>query len=354
MKIYNDDVPQIHDSDVLSRLKEKTSHIRNKNTGNETHIEDETHVIAPLVPNENTDVVTDPKNDNRIENGIAEATDMPLIDTEKDGLHDVHVTSDLDDTLSNDEHKELLNTAKAGYSPLASQTENSHDVEHDTKHDTKHDVEHDVEHADTSIAIEHADDTLNKRNKLVMMGTVAFMVGLLIVGCIFAVQNHIHTPTKKALMTFQLKHKSKNGSSQTALKEKLEAAAKATGKPYKISTSEIGGDYISGTITYYPDDSTKTYMESSIIAPDNPLKPTEDTNANIIEYKLKTSLPTINNTITVKDPSKVTMATYKQKDDSYNTILMYNGKPFGYVTTDKDNNMVNNVTTYYIKNVQKK
>ena len=338
MKIYNDDVPQIHDSDVLSRLKEKMSHIRNKNTGNETHIEDETHVIAPLVPNENTDVVTDPKNDNRIENGIAEATDMPLIDTEKDGLHDVHVTSDLDDTLSNDEHKELLNTAKAGYSPLASQTENSHDVEH----------------ADTSIAIEHADDTLNKRNKLVMMGTVAFMVGLLIVGCIFAFQNDIHTPTKKALMTFQLKHKSKNGSSQTALKEKLEAAAKATGKPYKISTSEIGGDYISGTITYYPDDSTKTYMESSIIAPDKPLKPTEDINANIIEYKLKTSLPTINNTITVKDPSKVTMATYKQKDDSYNTILMYNGKPFGYVTTDKDNNMVNNVTTYYIKNVQKK
>lgn len=352
MKIYNDKVSQTPDSDVLSRLKEKMLHIRNKNTSNETHIEDETHVIASLVPNENTDVVTDPKNDNRIENGIAEATDKPLIDTEKDGLH-VHVTSDLDETitLSNDERKELLNAAKAGYSSLDSrtensQTENSHDVEHDTKHD--------VEHDDTSITIEHADDTLNNRNKWVMMCTTAFMVVMLIVGCIFALQNHIHTPTKQALMTFQLKHKSKNESSQTALKEKLEAAAKATGKPYKISTSEIGGDYISGTITYYPDDSTKTYMESSIIAPEKPLKPTDDTNANIIEYKLKTSLPTINNTITVKDPSKVTMATYKQKDDSYNTILMYNGKPFGYVTTDKDNNMVNNVTTYYIKKVQNK
>ena len=32
---------------------------------------------------------------------------------------------------------------------------------------------------------------------------------------------------------------------------------------------------------------------------------------------------------------------------------MYDGKPFGYVNTDKDDNMVNNVTTYYTQKVQK-
>lgn len=87
---------------------------------------------------------------------------------------------------------------------------------------------------------------------------------------------------------------------------------------------------------------------TSITAPDKPLATTADDKTNKIEYKLKTSLPTINKTITVIDASKVTMATYKQ-NDSYNTILMYDGQPFGYVTTDKDDNMVNNVTTYYIQ-----
>ena len=191
-----------------------------------------------------------------------------------------------------------------------------------------------------------------------------FVVVALGIGYIFTSQSRTHAPTKETLVSMQSSDKSKNKKEPTkstdvkpvdpqeAVKEKLETVAKATEQPYKINTAEIGGNYISGVITYYPDDSTKTYMDYSITAPDKPLATTADDKVNKIEYKLKTSLPTINKTITVIDASKVTMATYKQ-NDSYNTILMYDGQPFGYVTTDKDDNMVNNVTTYYIQKVQK-
>lgn len=135
------------------------------------------------------------------------------------------------------------------------------------------------------------------------------------------------------------------------VKEKLSESAKVTTQPFEVKTSALGGGYTLGVITYYPEDSTKTYMDYSITAPDKPDEVVNDDKAKEIEEKLKSELPTINKTITVMDGSKVTMATYKQ-DDAYHTILMYDGNPFGFVATDKDGLMVNNVTTYYIQKVQ--
>ena len=189
-----------------------------------------------------------------------------------------------------------------------------------------------------------------------MLGLIVVVVVLGgIVGCSAfksskATTNESRVVSQKATKVISTKS---DVNQQTTVHDKLEKAAKATEQPYKISTTDLGGNYIMGVITYYPDDTTKTYMDYSVAAPSKPQAVTDDAKSQQIEYKLKTTLPTINKTITVIDASKVTMATYKQKDDTYNTILMYDGNPFGYVATDKDDNMVNNVTTYYIQKVQK-
>lgn len=136
--------------------------------------------------------------------------------------------------------------------------------------------------------------------------------------------------------------------------QKLTEQAKDTKQPFKVATKDIGGGYVFGIITYFPDDADKTYMDYSITAPENATGPTKNEKTEEIEQKLKESLPTINKSIEVDDPSKVSMLTYKQDDDSYHTVLLYEGTPFGYVLTDKDGHMTNNVTTYYIQHVKKK
>lgn len=141
--------------------------------------------------------------------------------------------------------------------------------------------------------------------------------------------------------------------SEKAVQQKLNNGAKATKQPYRITTSEIGGGYIQGVVTYYPKDSTKTYNDYSITAPKKPGSGTDDAKSRQIERKLKSSLPKVNKTINVKDKSKVTMRTYKQGDGTYNTILLYDKVPFAFVKTDKNNKMINNVTTYYIQKVAK-
>ena len=45
------------------------------------------------------------------------------------------------------------------------------------------------------------------------------------------------------------------------------------------------------------------------------------------------------------------METYKLDDGTYSTILLYDKKPFAYVTSDAELNMVNHATTYYVKDV---
>lgn len=143
----------------------------------------------------------------------------------------------------------------------------------------------------------------------------------------------------------------------TKLEEKaikqLKEGAEATKQPFNITATEIGGGYVFGNITYYPNDATKTYNDYSIISPKDAGQVSADTKVKEIEDKLRKDLPTINKTITVKDKNKVSFKTYKTNDNAYNTILLYDNTAFGFVKTDKDGAMTNNVTTYYIQNVAK-
>lgn len=221
--------------------------------------------------------------------------------------------------------------------------------------------------ADERIQLKKPDDKNSKKSGsrkkiLAVVGGVAFAL----VATTTAVGvSHMHSTTSQsqtassrtavpAKKTAASSSRSVDGSSLNAVKEKLTATAKATSQPYMVQVTALGGGYTMGVITYYPNDTTKTYMDYSITAPKTPEAVTDDKKAQDINKKLSSSLPTINKTITVIDSSKVSMNTYKQSDGSYHTILLYDNKPFGFVTTKADGSMINNVTTYYIQTVQKK
>ena len=135
--------------------------------------------------------------------------------------------------------------------------------------------------------------------------------------------------------------------------KKLTADAKATKQPFQVTAKSIGGGYILGNINYYPNDATKQYNDYSIEVPTKTTNPTQNDRVKQIEDKLKKDLPTINKTIHVIDKNKVSMKTYEIEPDIYDTILLYDNKPFGFVKTDKQNQMTNVVTTYYVQHVTK-
>lgn len=135
--------------------------------------------------------------------------------------------------------------------------------------------------------------------------------------------------------------------------KKLTSDAKATKQPFQVTAKSIGGGYILGNINYYPNDATKQYNDYSIEVPTKVTDPTQNDRVKQIEDKLKSTLPTINKTIHVIDKNKVSMKTYEIEPDIYDTILLYDNKPFGFVKTDKQNQMTNVVTTYYVQHVTK-
>lgn len=143
-----------------------------------------------------------------------------------------------------------------------------------------------------------------------------------------------------------------NTSEKDKLQEKLEDSVKSVNTPTKVATEELFGGYILGSTTYYPDDPQKLYIDFTIKAPKEKQPQADDETALKILKTLKSTLPKINDTIEVKDKSKVTMEIYKQKSE-YQTILLYDGVPFAYVSTDKDLVSTNHVTGEYISKVAK-
>ena len=135
------------------------------------------------------------------------------------------------------------------------------------------------------------------------------------------------------------------------LEEKLKEAADKTKLPYEISINDIGGGYLLGQVVYYPEDEAKTYTDYSLTTPETKVNQSEDAKVAEIQKHLSSTMPTINDTIRVKDAEKVAMETYQKEDGSFVTVLMYDGKPFAYVTTDADMSYVNHVTTYYVSDV---
>lgn len=143
-----------------------------------------------------------------------------------------------------------------------------------------------------------------------------------------------------------------NTSEKDKLQNKLEDSVKSINTPTKVATEELFGGYILGSTTYYPDDPQKLYIDFTIKAPKEKQPQADDETALKILKTLKSTLPKINDTIEVKDKSKVTMEIYKQKSE-YQTILLYDGIPFAYVSTDKDLVSTNHVTGEYISKVAK-
>ena len=121
--------------------------------------------------------------------------------------------------------------------------------------------------------------------------------------------------------------------------------------PNERISQELAGGYTFTQTKYYPLDSKKSYSDFTLTKSDS--SDTIDTSdeAKAIENKLKEKLPVIDETITVKDGSKVTFETYK-KGSVFYTILLYDNVPFGYVSTD-DGVTTSYVTSYYVKNVMK-
>lgn len=141
-------------------------------------------------------------------------------------------------------------------------------------------------------------------------------------------------------------------SEKEKLQSKLEDSVKSINTPTKVATEDLFGGYILGSTTYYPDDPQKLYIDFTIKAPKEKQPQANDETALKILKTLKSTLPKINETIEVKDKSKVTMEIYKQKSE-YQTILLYDGKPFAYVSTDKDLVSTNHVTGEYVSKVAK-
>lgn len=135
-----------------------------------------------------------------------------------------------------------------------------------------------------------------------------------------------------------------------SIEEQLTATAKGMDAPYKVEVEDLVGGYKLGKITYYPDNEAKRYTDASLHAPEKVEATDTSDTAKTITDELSKDLPTINSTIKVKDKDKVSFETYA-KDDGYVTILLYNKKPFGYVTTDKDGYKTNHVTTFYVSDV---
>lgn len=130
----------------------------------------------------------------------------------------------------------------------------------------------------------------------------------------------------------------------------LKKTADATGTPYNVTTETIGGSYVLGITTYNPDKASDMYIDYELTKPEHAVDQATDDTAKKILEELKKDLPTVNKSIVVKDKEKVTMEIYKV-EDKYHTVLLYDGEPFAYVVTDKDNVHTNYVTAKYVTEV---
>ena len=196
-----------------------------------------------------------------------------------------------------------------------------------------------------------------KRKSVIISGVVG-LIAVAILGAFVASRTSNSSTNNNKPSTSVSSNKSSSASSSSkslsyedALKEKLDKEASTSKTEHKVDISNVGGGYLLGMVTYYPNDASKSYIDYSLTKPEHSVDVVKDETSEKIETELKSKLPTINDTIKVKDKDKLTMETYKLDDGTYSTILLYDKKPFAYVTSDAELNMVNHVTTYYVSDV---
>lgn len=139
-------------------------------------------------------------------------------------------------------------------------------------------------------------------------------------------------------------------SPEDVAKQDLINQASVSGLPFSVAVGQIGGNYLLGATTYYPNDPSKSYIDYSIIAPATESEPLKTDKVKDIEKKLTSNLPNIGDIIKVKDASKVSVKTFEHSG-SYTTIIFYDGKPFAYAVTGDDGHSLTHVTSYYVSNV---
>ena len=133
-------------------------------------------------------------------------------------------------------------------------------------------------------------------------------------------------------------------------KQDLISQASVSGLPFSVAVGQIGGNYLLGATTYYPNDPSKSYIDYTIIAPATEGAIAQSDKVKDVEKKLTSNLPYISDIIKVKDASKVSVKTFEHSG-SYTSILFYEGKPFAYAVTGDDGHSLTHVTSYYVSNV---
>lgn len=139
-------------------------------------------------------------------------------------------------------------------------------------------------------------------------------------------------------------------SPEEAAKQDLVKQASVSGLPFSVAVGQIGGNYLLGATTYYPNDPSKSYIDYTIVAPLSESEALTSDKVKEIEKKLTSNLPNIGDIIKVKDTSKVSVKTFEH-EGSYTTIIFYDGKPFAYAVTGDDGHSLTHVTSYYVSNV---
>lgn len=139
-------------------------------------------------------------------------------------------------------------------------------------------------------------------------------------------------------------------SPEEVAKQDLIKQASGSGLPFSVAVGQIGGNYILGATTYYPNDPSKSYIDYTIVAPSSESEALTSDKVKEIEKKLTSNLPNIGDIIKVKDASKVSVKTFEH-EGSYTTIIFYDGKPFAYAVTGDDGHSLTHVTSYYVSNV---
>ena len=139
-------------------------------------------------------------------------------------------------------------------------------------------------------------------------------------------------------------------SPEEAAKQDLIKQASVSGLPFSVAVGQIGGNYLLGATTYYPNDPSKSYIDYTIVAPSSESEALTTDKVKEIEKKLTSNLPNIGDIIKVKDASKVSVKTFEH-EGSYTTIIFYDGKPFAHAVTGDDGHSLTHVTSYYVSNV---
>ena len=274
------------------------------------------------------------------------------------------VSSEVEDTLADDSD----DTLEGDSDDASSDIESSEDVESSEDQAELIDGETLIDSSELPT-FDDQEPTLVKKPKFVERaiavakrkpGLIVTVCGIALVAALIGVA--AMTPSSKkstpsssanAKVVKSLAKSSSTSSSKKkslSIEEQLTATAKGMDAPYKVEVEDLVGGYKLGKITYYPDNEAKRYTDASLHAPEKAEATDTSDTAKAITDELSKDLPTINSTIKVKDKDKVSFETYA-KDDGYITILLYNKKPFGYVTTDKDGYKTNHVTTFYVSDV---